>query len=176
MSSLNKIVHATTFLVGVLFSFNTYCQTPSEVLPKHTLFIELSSKGPSHSLNYDRAFYKRNNTRFTYRAGLHISKKGIGIPLSISLLKGKQRHFAEASLAITPYVKQYRSLFSSTDSSDKYIYILPAVGYRFQKQKGGAFFKVLAGPLILLDPPSHNFWKMNPKVYATATFAIGFTL
>ncbi len=57
--------------------------------------------------------------------------------------------------------------------ADKYIYLVPAFGYRFQKSSGGFFFKALASPTVILDPPSGNFWHMDPQLSFTLSLCLG---
>ena len=72
-----------------------------------------------------------------------------------------------------PYIDKYKSFLSKNDLSDKYIYIIPGIGYRYQKQNGGFFFKAVLSPMIILDPRSNDFWKMNPEIYVAGSIGFG---
>ena len=72
-----------------------------------------------------------------------------------------------------PYVEDYEKLFSPGSPSDKKLDIIPGCGYRFQNPGGGFFFKIIAAPIINLDPLSDNFWKMEGKVYAGGSIGAG---
>ena len=73
-----------------------------------------------------------------------------------------------------PYIAKYQTFLSGDNESDKYIYIIPAAGYRYQPAKGGLFLKASIAPLIVLDPPSDNFWKMDAHYYLYGSVGAGF--
>jgi hypothetical protein len=95
------------------------------------------------------------------------------LPLGINLFTGQYQHHAEFCLLLTPYLDYYHSILTKKDSSDKYLYISSTIGYRYQKPEKPLYFKVSAGPLLFLDPPSVHFWNMQPKLYAAAYLALG---
>ncbi|RYG53260.1 MAG: hypothetical protein EOO01_04810 [Chitinophagaceae bacterium] len=142
---------------------------------KHTVYADVSTRGPVYTINYDRIFYRGEKLSYAYRIGFHWLHDEIGMPLGISLLTGKHEHHAELSLTFTPYIDRADYLFREGNISDKYIYITPGIGYRYQKPAGGLFLKALVAPLILLDPASDDFWNMNPKVYSLLTIGAGYT-
>ena len=169
------LLKQTLVLLGItLFSSTVFGQqNDSAFLSKNTIYIDLSSRGAYYSVNYDRIFYKRNNENFSYRIGFTILEDVIALPLGVNLFVGRNNSYVEFGVTVMPYMDKYKSFLSSNDLSDKYLYIIPAIGYRFQKQNGGLFFKAGVSPMIILDPPSSNFWKMDPKVYATGNIAFG---
>ncbi|MHA4843914.1 hypothetical protein ACX0G7_07120 [Flavitalea antarctica] len=142
---------------------------------KHTLYIDASTRGPVYSVNYDRIFYYGEKLSYSYRIGFHWLHNEAGIPLGISLITGKQEHHAEFSLTLTPYIKRVDYLFREGNISDKYLYITPGIGYRYQKPTGGLFVKALLAPLILLDPPSDDFWNMDTRLNSLFTIGAGYT-
>ena len=142
---------------------------------QNTIFLEVSSKGPVYSFNYDRIFKSNKNFTYSYRTGFTIEQNGIGASFGLTMFTGQNRHHAELSLVVMPYIDHYKSFLSGNNLSDKYLYITPSIGYRYQQRKGGLYFKAGAAPLIFLDPPSDHFWHMDPKVYATIQAALGFS-
>lgn len=171
----SKTVQSLYYLLIYLFASLTcvYAQPPLTQYKRNTLFLEASSKGPLYSLNYDRIVKVKDNLTYSYRTGFTVEREGIGASFGINMLTGQSRHHAELSLAAMPYIDHYKSFLSKEDISDKYLYIIPSIGYRYQQWKGGFFFRVAAAPFVFLDPPSDHFWHMAPKVYPSLQTAVG---
>jgi hypothetical protein len=161
------------FLLIILFLI-LVCSCSGQDVHKHTVYVDISTRGPVYTVNYDRIFYTSEKVSYSYRLGFHWLHDEIGIPLGISLITGKQDHHAEVSLTMTPYVDRANHLFQEGNISDKYLYITPGIGYRYQKPSGGFFLKGLVAPLVLLDPPSDDFWNMDPKIYSMLTIGAGY--
>ena len=149
--------------------------TDKSSFKKQTVYIEVASKGACYTINYDRVFHKGEKSSLSYKVGAFIGKDGIAFPIGFNLFTGKQQHHADFSLVLTPYIDHYHSFLAKEDLSDKYLYIASTVGYRYQKTKGGVFFKIAAGPLLFLDPPSDHFWNMDPKLYGVCYAGAGIT-
>lgn len=142
---------------------------------KNSIYADFASKGAFYSINYDRIFYQGNKLTFSYRLGFSVLEDAIAIPVGVNLYTGKGNSHLEYSLTLIPYVDHYKSFLSSNDLSDKYLYVVPGIGYRYQRPQGGFFFKVVLSPTVFLDPPSSNFWKMDPKFYITANIGLGYS-
>ncbi len=155
----------------VLFSNESRAQ--STQIAKNSVYAEGASKGATYSLNYERVFSYGKKFAKSYRVGLCFLNDVVAIPIGIQFISGKGDHHAEYSFTAVPYIEHYNKLFSGNSLSDKKIYLMPGAGYRYQKPGGGFFAKVVVGPIIYLDPPSDNFWNMDPKVYAGVTVAAG---
>ena len=141
---------------------------------KNTFYIELASRGSFYSVNYDHIFHEGNKLSTSFRIGFSIERDAISFPLGLNLITGKENHHAEFGLTLIPFIDHYKTFLSGDNLSDKKIYVIPFIGYRFQKPSGGIFFKASVSPLIFLDPPSDDFWNMDPKVYAYGNIGIGF--
>lgn len=140
---------------------------------RNTIYVDGTSKGAYYSVNYDRVFSEGEKFSKSYRAGFTILNHVIAFPLGINFFTGRQQDHFEFGLTVVPYVEDYEKLFSPGNLSDKKIYIIPGAGYRYQKPGGGFFFKIIASPVIFLDPPSDNFWKMDGKVYPGGSIGAG---
>jgi hypothetical protein len=140
---------------------------------KNAVYVEFATKGAFYSVNFDHIFHNGKKAMWSYRAGGFIGKDGIALPLGINLFTGKKEHHAEFTLVLTPYIDHYHYLFKKGNYSDKYLYIVSTAGYRYQKQGSLLFFKISAGPLLFLDPPSDYFWRMDPKLYLAGYSSIG---
>lgn len=142
---------------------------------RNSIYLETASKGALYSLNYERVFAKDGRLKKSFRAGAGIYNNTLAIPLGISLFKGKAPHHIEFNLLLTPYIEHYRSLFNGTNTSDKKGYVMPGIGYRYQPLQKSFFAKIIAGPVLYLDPPSNDFWNMQSKWYAGINVAAGFS-
>ena len=150
-------------------------ENDSAFIAKNTFYIDFSTKGAIYSINYDRIFHKSDKITYSYRIGFSILNDYVALPIGINLLTGKENSHAEFSLSVMPYIDQYQTMFSDNDLSDKYIYITSAIGYRYQKPTGGFFFKAALSPMIILDPRSSNFWKMDPEINAVGNLGFGYS-
>ncbi|MBI3139052.1 MAG: hypothetical protein HYZ15_10735 [Sphingobacteriales bacterium] len=142
-------------------------------ISRNSVYAEGTSKGALYSINYDHIF--RLGARFTdtYRIGFSLLNNTIALPLGINFLTGDGFHHVEFGLTLVPLVEKYQQLFSAGNISDKKLYIIPGAGYRYQPPGGGFFFKIIAAPIIYLDPPSDHFWKMDGTVYAGGSIGAG---
>jgi hypothetical protein len=172
--NLNAMVNKITNLI-IAAHLTLVSYSYSQESHKHTIYADVNTSGPVYSLNYDRIFHRGENVFYAYRIGLHWLHDEVALPLGISLITGKQNHHMEFSLSFTPYIDRTNYLFREGNISDKYLYITPGIGYRFQKPGGGLFVKSLVAPLILLDPPSDDFWKMDGSVDPLLSVGLGFT-
>jgi hypothetical protein len=163
-----------TLLLFSLFINEAFCQQTKN-MARNTIYADFASKGATYSVNYDRIFSAGGKLSKTYRIGFAILKNAVALPLGINFFTGHNASHAEFSLTVVPYIETYKDLFSGNNLSDKKLYIIPGAGYRYQKPGGGFFFKAIVAPVIYLDPPSDNFWKMDGKVYAGITAGAGYS-
>lgn len=168
---LNYRVPFFTAIAPIVFGINGFCQTAH----KHTVYADVNSRGPVYTINYDRIFHQGEKIAYAYHIGFHWLHDEVGIPLGLSLITGKYNHHAELSVTVMPYIDRANYLFREGNISDKYLYITPGLGYRFQKPGGGLFMKALVAPIILLDPPSDDFWNMDAKVHPLLNVGVGYT-
>lgn len=170
------IIYILTVLLLVTSLQKIYSQASDSVsIAKNTFYAGFANEGAIYSINYDRVFNTANNNSWSYRAGFSILDNAIAIPFGIHFLKGKLHSHFEVSLTIIPYLYKYQSFLSNDDKSDKQAYLVPSIGYRFQKPRGGFFFRGYISPAIFLDPPSDNFWKMNPQIKFLAGCGLGYS-
>lgn len=174
--TLNRLqASGTRFSIALLLllALPAAGQAQDVAIAPNTVYVEGSSHGALYSINYDRVF--RFGARFTntHRIGFSLLNNAIALPLGINFLKGDGFHHFEFGLTVVPYVQHYQHLFSAGSLSDKKIYLIPGIGYRYQPPGSGFFFKAMAAPVVYLDPPSDNFWKMDGKVYAGGSVGAG---
>lgn len=111
-----------------------------------TFFAELGGTGLLASLNYDRRFrpFKNENWAMAGRVGVGAIPDGsLVIPLGVSFLRGRRKSHFETGAGITLNMWQLLELAVSDESPSYFTTFLPGIsaGYRFQKPKGGFFFK-----------------------------------
>jgi hypothetical protein len=142
---------------------------------RNAVYTELASRGPVYSINYDRIFRQGNKLDYSFSGGFSIAKNAVSFPVGIHFITTGNEHHAEFSVTFIPYIDYKHHLIGSINKteSDKYLYINPAAGYRYQKNKTGLFLKALIGPSVFLDPPSDDFWNMDPKLYAFGSIGVG---
>jgi hypothetical protein len=170
-----KIFSVFAVSVFICCATNSYCQQ-NDFIARNTVYADFASKGATYSLNYERILSQGGNRFSTScRIGFTVLKNAIAMPLGIIFFTGHKASHAEFSFTAVPYIETYKDLFSGNNLSDKKMYLLPGAGYRYQKQEGGFFFKVIAGPIIYLDPPSDHFWKMDSKIYPGISAGTGFS-
>ena len=163
-------------ILMIVFINASYSQSKqNNITARHTFYADFASKGAYYSVNYDRVFHQGKKVNASYRAGFSIFNNVIALPLGINFFTGQNNSHLEFSFTIVPYIEAYNSFLKSNDLSDKKLYVIPGIGYRYQKAAGGFFFKAVASPLIYLDPPSDYFWKMDGKLYPAITVGAGFS-
>ena len=169
----DNVFSAKIFSLVILFLISgkqVYSQ-----LARNTFYVEGATKGAVYSINYDRIFHQGEKMSYSYRVGFSIEKNSLSFPIGINMITGQGSHHAEFGFTIIPYIDKYQTFLSGDNKSDKYIYVIPSAGYRYQPVKGGLFFKAGIAPLILLDPPSDNFWQMDPKLFLYGSIGAGFS-
>jgi len=164
------VLLSAIFLSG--FNGLVFCQDRTKA--KNAVYMEGATRGPVYSINYDRIFRQGEVLAYSFRAGFSIYDNTVSFPVGVNFITGLNEHHAEFSLSVIPYIDYNVHLVGSNETeSDKYIFVNPAIGYRYQKAERGIFLKVAAGPSIFLDPPSNDFWNMDPKLYAFGSIGLG---
>ncbi len=167
---LPSFLSAFIFLTG----FSGFIFGQDGARSKNTVYIEGATRGPVYSINYDRIFRQGAKLAYSFRAGFSIYSNTVSFPVGVNFITGLNEHHAEFSLTVIPYIDYNVHLVGSNNSeSDKYLFINPAIGYRYQKNERGLFLKAALGPSIFLDPPSNDFWNMDPKLYAFGSIGLG---
>lgn len=162
-----------TLSIVFFFFFTLLVNSQDVAIARNTVYAEGTTHGAYYSINYDRIFRLGANFTNTYRIGFSLLNNAVALPVGLNFLKGDGFHHFEFGLTVVPYVENYKKLFQTGNLSDKKIYLIPGAGYRYQPPGGGLFFKAIVAPVIYLDPPSDNFWKMDGKVYAGGSVGAG---
>lgn len=133
------------FLLLFLICFSTGITAQTDFIKRKSIFLEIAGSGGLGSINYEKAFCKKNNTEFTWRAGLSIAPidknngAGLVFPLMVNALIGKNAHKLELGLGQGITITTKGSFFALTTA---------AVGYRYQREDKHWFYRVTYTPLI----------------------------
>ncbi|QHT69276.1 hypothetical protein GXP67_22875 [Rhodocytophaga rosea] len=141
---------------------------------KNIIFLEAGGKGPVYSLNYERIFRQGKKLSYSYRLGFSILREDFSVPVAFTAFTSPGSHHLELSLGLTPEVHKYRTFLSGDNLSDKYLYITPGIGYRYQKREGRLMVSAGVSPLIFFDPPSDDVFNVKPEFKPSAQLALGF--
>lgn len=138
------VMRKTTIIILLtLISVLTYGQTDTN--KRKSVFFEIAGSGGVGSFNYEKLFFKKNNTEFTWRAGLSFAPidknngTGIVFPLMINTLIGENSHKLELGLGQGITITTKGSFFALTTA---------AIGYRYQSENKKWFYRVTYTPLI----------------------------
>ncbi|MEP7258946.1 MAG: hypothetical protein ABI687_11160 [Flavitalea sp.] len=140
---------------------------------RNSLYAEGANRSAPYTLNFDHVFHMGDKLAYSYRVGFSLISQDITVPVGINLITGVGNHHFEASTTLIPYLKLNDN---KSDPTNLYLYLIPAVGYRFQKQQGGLFFKASVGPAFKGNPGIDDFWNMHIKTYGYGSLALGITL
>jgi len=144
------------------------------------------------SVNYDRLFFQSSKLKCTYRFGGGWYKNTFAtktyynatstvtyFPLEFNALVGKSKNFLEIGLGFTPSFGERSSIYSNGKMLGIQEYnfdfiIVPRIGYRFQPQNGGLFFRIGITPIIYSDLFFSRIKEYDPKRFGLlGTISIG---
>ncbi|MGV3585926.1 MAG: hypothetical protein ACO1OF_02895 [Adhaeribacter sp.] len=137
-------------LSSIVFSVNAQQNlTPTK---KNTLFLELLGNGGLYSLNVDRIITSKEMWMLAGRLGISYfnhsdpaKKQYVVLPMELSYLRGKSKHFLEIGYGATMMVGKDES-YTGEYATAIYNYMEALntfrLGYRYQQKDGGMFYKV----------------------------------
>jgi hypothetical protein len=130
-------------LILSLFTLITYGQTESN--KSQSLFFEIAGSGGLGSINYEKHFFHKSYTEYTWRAGLSFAPidknngTGIVFPIMVNSYIGKKSHKLEFGIGQGITITTKGSFFALTTA---------AIGYRYQPRYKNWFCRVTYTPLI----------------------------
>jgi hypothetical protein len=170
MNYFKTVIVIIGLIPATFFGQKKMTDTVSIVPKRNTIYIELGGQSLIGSLNYDRLFRVNKKVKTSFSAGFgtfgDYTKGGYdeyySLPLSYNFLFGKKNSHLELGIGIVIFAEAYLEDYSYdikyptyiqgndfyTNQIDIATYITPKIGYRFQKPKGGFFFKVAFTPLL----------------------------
>jgi len=153
------------FLVLGIFA-NAQTDTLFKRIKKHTIFLELGGQGGFYSIGYDHIYQTDAKLKKSFSIGLSVSPLPTElvsvpammycVPLSINAVRFR---YFEYGIGITPSVLQ--RTYTQFGSNSEYqlspmFFITPKMGFRYQKDNGGLFFRVSVIPMIHLGTDYFN--------------------
>lgn len=161
-------------------------------LAKNTLFVEGDINGIVYSLNYDRIIIAKPKLKIAFTGGLGLSESAFAdssdidpvVNISVSTLLGKSDHKLEFGVGVltaigdhfTPeshgyytedstYISKYTPARENTS-----LHLTARIGYRYQRETGGLFFRVGFMPSYALYTLAEDI-----KPRWGATIGVGYT-
>ncbi len=168
-------------LTGI--AFGAHAQQNNELLQKNTFYLELVGNGMFYSLNYDRILVVQQNWKMSGRiGGMYLpgldynDRQMIGLPLEVSYLRGRNKHYLEVGLGFTATYDTYR--LGESRVKDLALMGVARVGYRHQKREGGLFYKVGFTPVhgVVYNMRNRQNSIGSNFTYPLFGLAIGYTL
>lgn len=137
-------------------SCNIYSQKDSISVARNILYIEAAGIGGYGSINYERIVISKKKWMLNIRSGIstyHIKdytttfNPDIIIPFSINGLYGTN-HKIELGIGQTLTNIVYADVTAFKPKRKTHIYTTGSIGYRYQKNTGGLFFRCTYTPII----------------------------
>lgn len=146
----------------------------SMVYKRNTIYGEALGQGLIGSVSYDRLYITKDKKKYSFTIGVTlpvIEDTRFGIPLSFNYLIGKKNSSFEVGMGFTALLASYRSYFTRLDDARNNIslYATPKIGYRFQRRKGGLFFRATLTPILGLSQD------INPSAFLWFGVSVGYT-
>jgi hypothetical protein len=173
MKKTSPIVKSILLSISIFIYFSFAIN--AQIRAKNTVFAEIGGNSPSiYSFNYDRIFYQKDCFKMSFRAGFAWYPSGkteLGLyytttfPIELNLLLGKSRKYFELGLGYTQTVLAGFTLEGKRNSEYIPLIVSPRIGYRYQKDEGGFFFRIGYTPLLFPNKDfngNRNGWRYTP--------------
>ncbi len=141
---MKNIFFILTLFLGQRFLYGQ-ADTSSIKIKRNTIYVEAFGQGILNSLSFDRLYHINRRVKTSFTAGVMLDPANLrwGIPVSYNWLFGKKKSHLELGVGLTYWTEKYVN-----DIVDYYTYVTPKIGYRFQRPKGGLFFRITFTPPI----------------------------
>lgn len=133
-------------------------------------FVELIGHNLTYSLNLESHLKEINNINLGVRFGLGGIPNEYGAALGLTGFTGEKKGHFDFGIALS-YVYGAQSYQDSGSEKvmSSTIFIVPTIGYRYQRPTGGFFFKAGITPLFKLKElkeefASDSYWKVLPSI------------
>lgn len=156
----------------------------TQPIVRNTLYGEAFGQGFCWSLNYDRLLNTDKKVMNSVTTGLVYVPTSLGfgggvyygIPVSYNWLVGKKSHRLEMGVGLTALFHKEVARGWSTPYEESYFfgYLTPKIGYRFQRPRGGLFFRATASPMIdLLSVRTVNAGTTKTRRFSSFSDVVG---
>ena len=145
---MDKKVVLLTCCYFFIFSFRMEADiNDTSIISVNVVNLELGGTGLLYSVNYERVFLQKTAYFLSVRVGFGsystMEKQQYTVPVEINTLQpvSRQNHYLEWGLGTTYVQEQSRNAYAMLLASGR-------VGYRFQQDIAGFFFKISYTPLF----------------------------
>ena len=128
----------------------------NKTFKKNSVYIELLGNGVIYSLGYERIFWSDNIYRFSTMSGFSYYIWELYFSQQINLLIGKKNNFELGFGCTLPIVEPIQ------DGSNMSYLFFYRIGYRYQKEDGGMFFRIGFTPFSGRDLHPPKNWPVWP--------------
>ncbi|GAB2502737.1 hypothetical protein [Algoriphagus taiwanensis] len=176
-------------VIFVFFNLsNSYVFAQKEVqtfTAKNAIYLDLGGNAGQYAFSYGRLFHEKGLLKVIGSAGFalwadRVQGKTVfnpAVPLEVSGLIGKRDHHLELGFGVTPHLATSLNFNSETSElEDKVVFesLLPfRIGYRYQKPKGGFFFRIGYTPFFNVPVGGREDWSFEPR-FAGISFGKSF--
>lgn len=119
----------------------------------NSIYFEFLGQTIFGSLSYDRLLRENKKIKNSLSVGLGAYFKSLSLPLSYNILFGKKKHYFETGMGLTMYYyhnSYFDKVSGAVDNKEYSLWLTPKIGYRFQNNNGGFFYRLNFFPFITL--------------------------
>jgi hypothetical protein len=187
MNNSFEKIFVTVLVFTLSISICAKAQTKSETYTaKNAVYLEVGGSSGRYAINYSKIFHQKGKLKLNASAGFSMWRNKINdfktywlpvIPLEVTALYGKLNHHLEMGFGFTSLLD--RTLFfdsGSLELDDKFVFdaFIPLrVGYRYQKPKGGFFFRIGYTPFFNVPVGGRKNWNFESR-FAGISFGKSF--
>lgn len=163
---MKQLILKTIFFVSPFLAIGQESAKTADV-KRNSVYFEAFGQGLYNSISFDRLSHIDKNIKTSFSAGLtlipHPELFVIGVPISYNFIFGKTNHHLELGIGFTAMFLRSKTNASESyfdqngveqrnyfigHETDFYSFFTPKIGYRYQKQNGGFFFRATFTPPI----------------------------
>ncbi|MDX2246743.1 MAG: hypothetical protein SF052_08215 [Bacteroidia bacterium] len=153
-----------------------------EYYSRNTFFFEGLGRAVNFSLNYERRYIPAPKIKLGVQAGIAPDIQRINFPLSFSVFYGPGPHHLEAGgglvLPFDSELTTHRYIYNRLRLSREEIYTHALLGYRYQPDMGGFFFRASYTPMwgVAYNPLMEPFYRLGKKLQHWVGVGVGYSL
>lgn len=153
-----------------------------EYYSRNTFFFEGLGRAVNFSFNYERRYIPAPQIKLGIQAGIAPDIQQVKIPLSLSVLYGPEPHHLEVGggmvLPFNSELTAHKYIYNRLRLAEDQIYTHAFVGYRYQPDLGGFFFRIGYTPMwgVLYNPLMDPFYRLGKKIQHWAGVSVGYSL
>lgn len=159
--------------IAVLLLLNlTALQAQSPSVKSNTAYVELLGSGGLYSINYERFLIMHPKTAYGIRVGgsfWNREEPNLNVITELVALTGTGKHHADFGLGFVSGFSRDRQVPFPDYQRRNHLYVVPRIGYRYQKPEGGTMIRFGITPFVAVSSQS-------PSRYYTYPLYIGLAI